>query len=281
MRTLQLEDVTLRYPGTDARPALDQVTLEAEAGRVHWLCGPLGAGCTTLLMAAAGLAPRYTGGELTGRTELLGTDTQAPDAPARLAGRVAFVTASPALQLSGIAETVFEEVAFAPANLGWPVARIEAQVGSALDRLGVGHLAERDPRHLSGGETQRVVLAAMLALEPEAWLLDEAGSALDPAGRRLLGELMTSECRRGALVIVASEDVEAMAAVADRLVVLGGGRIAADDEPRVLLAHEAAWALGIGSTDTAELARAAARAGGHTAEPHPLTVDEGLARWSR
>jgi energy-coupling factor transporter ATP-binding protein EcfA2 len=282
---LRLTGVTLRYHG-EARPALDDLTFAADPGRVHWLSGPLGAGCTTLLMAAAGLAPRYTGGELTGSVELLGLDPHADGGAALLAGRVAFVTATPALQLSGIAETVREEVSFAPANLGWPVARIEARVGAALEAFGIVDLAERDPRLLSGGETQRVVLAAMLALEPDVWLLDEAGSALDPDGRRLLGELVVAESRRGALVVVASEDVEGMAGVADRLVVLGEGRVVADTEPRGLLGSEAAWAFGLGSTGTAELARAAARVGGPPpeptlAEPYPLFPDAAVARWTR
>ena len=285
MTMLRLERLTYRYEGERDRAALTDLSLEAEAGRLHWITGPLGAGCTTLLMAAAGLAPRYTGGDIDGRVELLGVDPQAADSAAALAGRVAFVTASPSLQLSGIAETVFEEVAFAPANLGWPVERIGRSAADALERLEVGHLAERDPRHLSGGETQRVVLAAMLALKPEAWFLDEAGSALDPDGRRLLGSLMRDECRRGALVVTASEDVEMMAGVADRMVVLGGGRIVADSQPRSLLETEAAWTLGIGSTGTAELARAAARHAGAESPmlraPYPLTVEEGAARWSR
>ena len=285
MSGLRLEGVTLRYPGAADRPALDAVGFEADGGRVHWLCGPLGAGCTSLLMVSAGLAPRYTGGDLAGSVRLLGLDPHGPGAAAELAGRLAFVTATPSLQLSGIAETVLEEVSFAPANLGWPAARIEHQARKALDRFEIGHLADRDPRQLSGGETQRVVLAAMLALEPEVWLLDEAGSALDPAGRRLLGELMLAESRRGALVVVASEDVDAMADRADRLIVLSAGRVVADAGPRDLLATEAAWSLGIGSTGTAELARAAARAGSTVPPaldaPYPLTIADGIGRWSR
>lgn len=279
---LQLDGVTFRYPGAE-RAALDGVSFAAAPGRLHWLAGPLGAGCTTLLMTAAGLAPRYTGGEVAGSVRLLGIDSQAPTAAAELAGRVAFVTAAPGLQLSGIAATVLEEVAFAPANLGWPVARIDTAGRTALRRLGVEHLAERDPGALSGGETQRVVLAAMLALSPEAWLLDEAGSALDPAGRRLLADLLVSECRRGALVVVASEDIEEMAPVADRLTVLGDGRVVADGPPRALLSGDGAWTLGIGSTGTAELARAAGAIASLEAfaAPYPLDVDEAVRKWRR
>lgn len=281
--SLSFADVGFAYPGSEADPALTGVTLDAEPGKVHWFTGPLGAGCTTLLMIAAGLAPRYTGGELTGSVRLLGVDPHAADAPRALAGRVAFVTATPALQLSGIAETVLEEVSFAPANLGWPLGRITAAARAALDAMAAGDLAERDPRALSGGETQRVVIAAMLALSPDVWFLDEAGSALDPMGRALLGELMRAESRRGALVIVASEDADAMAAVADQVYVLGGGRIVVQEEPGTLLRSDRPWSLGIGSTGAAELARAADAAAPSDLlrPPYPLTVDEALMRWAR
>ncbi|HEU4700344.1 MAG TPA: ABC transporter ATP-binding protein [Gemmatimonadales bacterium] len=271
---LALEGATFRYPGAE-RDALDRVTLALEPGRVHWLFGPLGAGCSTLLLAAAGLAPRLTGGTLTGRLATLGADPQAAEGRRALAGRVALVTPSPALQLSGIGATVFEEVAFAPANLGWPIGRIRTAVGEALARFEVAHLVERAPAQLSGGEQQRVVLAAMAALAPALWLLDEPAGALDAAGRRRVAEVLREEAARGAAVVIASEDADLLVDVADRLVVLAEGRVVADGAPRALLAGDAIWTEGPGSTSVAALAR-----GAGLAAPHPLTVAEGVARWS-
>jgi energy-coupling factor transporter ATP-binding protein EcfA2 len=277
---VSLRDVGFRHPGAE-RPALDGVSLDFDAGRVHWLFGRLGAGCSTLLQVAAGLAPGHTGGELAGGVEVIGRDPRQPEARRALAGRIAYVTAVPGLQLSGVAATVFEEVAFAPANLGWPIERIRAAAAAALARFDAAHLADRDPATLSGGELQRVVLASMLALMPDLWLADEPASELDPTGRLRCYQVLREEAARGAAVVVASEDADGMVDTADRLVILAEGRVAADGAPRDLLAGDAVWTEGPGSTSVAALARAARAHGDAPAlsPPHPLTVADGLARW--
>jgi len=272
---LSFEDVGFTYPGATA-PALTACSFSAEAGQVTWLTGALGAGTSTALLVAAGLAPRHTGGLRTGRVHALGLDPAEEGASTALRGRVALVLSTPATQLSGIAETVAQEVAFAPANLGWPRERIQVGVARALEALAIPHLALRDPATLSGGEMQRVVIAAMLVLEPELWLLDEPASALDLAGRELLLALLRREAARGAAVVVASEDTDGLAAVADRLVVFASGRVVLDGAPPALLRGDGIWDAGAGSTSIGILARAAG-----VGAPRPLTVDEGVARWAR
>jgi len=196
---------------------------------------------------------------------------------------VAYVTATPYLQLSGMAETVFDEVAFAPANLGWRRDRILEAVPFALERLGVTHLIDRAPEHLSGGELQRVVLAAMLVLRPDVWLLDEPTSALDRGGREAVRSLMKSEAARGAVVMLATEDAELGLAVADEIILLDEGSTVARGTPSDLLGTELMWEMGAGSTGVAELARAAwklsAGAEDRLHPPYPLTVDAAVARW--
>lgn len=280
MTGLELERVTFRYAGTE-RDVLSDVSLTAQRGTITWLYGALGAGCSTALMVSCGLAPRFTGGTLRGSVRLLGADVATDPARAELRGRVAFVTAVPSLQLSGIAETVWEEVAFAPANLGWAIGRIHDAVAESLARLGVAHLRDRHPAALSGGELQRVIIASLLTLAPEAWLLDEPGSALDAPGNALLREVLAAEARRGALVVIASEDADAMVRVADRLVLLRGGGIAADGVPHSLLAEADLVRTPPGGTAVSALAHAAAaRAPGEPlAAPYPVTVEEALARW--
>jgi energy-coupling factor transporter ATP-binding protein EcfA2 len=279
---LTFREVTLRY-GEDGNPALNQISTVIRAGDVTWLFGALGAGSSSFLLAAAGLAPRHTGGTLTGAISTLGADPSETAGRAALTGRIGYVTASPATQLSGVAATVWEEVAFAPANLGWPIERIRAAVAGALARLGVSHLAARIPTTLSGGELQRVVIAAMLVLDPALWLLDEPASALDRAGRTALASVLCAEARRGAAVVIASEDADTMLGLADRMLVLDAGSIVLDGSPREILGGDAVWRHGAGSTATAGVARAASLLADPVPPvlrpPYPLTVDAGVARW--
>lgn len=281
MSAVSLERVSFRYPHAD-RDALRDLSLAVAPGEITWLYGRLGAGCTTLLQLANGLAPRHTGGELTGAVTILGEPAHDPEAPMRLAGRVGYVTAAPATQLSGVAATVWEEVAFAPANLGWDRAALDAAVAHALDGLGVRHLAARDPATLSGGELQRVVIAGMLALGPDLWVLDEPASALDPVWRSRLYALLRREAERGAAVLIASEDADGLVEVAHRLVVLGDGTIRLDGPPRRLLAGPDVWEHGPGGTSVAAVARAAAALSRspRLAAPWPLTPAEAEARWT-
>lgn len=277
--TVRLADVSFTWPGS-AAPALDGLDLEAAPGRVTWLFGPLGAGASTALLVAGGLAPAVTGGPRSGTVEVLGHDPATTEGRAALAGRLGYVSAQPHLQLSGLADTVFDEVAFAPANLGWPRERIFPAVEAALARLGVDHLRDRPPGELSGGELQRVVLAAMLVLAPDVWLLDEPASALDPAARRMAWALFRAEADRGATVVVASEDADQLLPVADTMVLLAGGRTVRTGSPAELLASDETWALGAGSTAVAELWRAALAADPGLARdgPIPLTADQAVAR---
>ncbi|NNG17797.1 MAG: ABC transporter ATP-binding protein [Gemmatimonadales bacterium] len=278
MSDVKFDGVSFRYP-TGPADVLRDLSFAPRAGEITWLFGPLGAGCTTVLLIAAGLAPRHTGGSIGGSVSVLGHDPQATETA--LAGQIGFVTATPQLQLSGIAGTVWEEVAFTPANLGWPIERIRPAVDRALEELAVEHLSRRKPGTLSGGELQRVVIASMSVLTPKVWLLDEPATALDASGRALAYQLFRMQADHGATVLVASEDVEALALVADRLVVLRDGHPVLDGPPKTLLAGDAIWDEGPGSTAVAALAREAGRMveSSRFAAPYPITVEEGVARW--
>lgn len=281
MTAIELARVSFRYPGS--APVLRDVTFSVHQGQVTWLFGPLGAGASTVLLTVAGLAPGLTGGTLEGELKVLGAPPHSREGRARLQGRVAYVTAMPYLQLSGMAETVYDEVAFTPANLGWDRARIAAAVPDALARLGVAHLSDRVPEQLSGGELQRVVIAAMLVLKPEVWLLDEPTSALDTEGRRTVAALIRAEAERGASVLLATEEAELGLAVADETILLDDGSTVARGTPMSLLGTELMWEMGAGSTHVAELARAAralgVKAPGRLSPPYPLTVEAAMERW--
>ncbi len=257
MTSLALEHVSFWYPAT-ATPALQDVSLAVAPGEVVALVGNVGAGASTLLLVAADLAPRVVGGRITGNVK---RET-----------RCGIVLPSPWTQVSGMAFTVWDEVAFGPANLGWPREEIARQVDRALARLEITGLAGRDPGTLSGGELQRVIVAGILAMDPALLLFDEPAAELDPAGARLLWRLVRTLADGGKAVLLATSDLDALPDVADRVIWLEGGR-AVRTGTAALLAEEALCAAGLGTTVAAVW-----RSGGLPA-PYPVTVAEAVRRW--
>ena len=258
---LVLEHVTFQYPATEA-PALEDVSLEVRDGEVVALVGSVGAGASTLLLVAGDLAPRVVGGRIEGRVTFEGQ------------GPRGIVLPTPWTQLSGMAFTVWDEVAFGPANLGFPRDEIVRRVDHAVRRLGLEDLASRDPTTLSGGELQRVIVAGILAMRPTLLLLDEPTAELDPVGARSFWELVRTLAGEGTAIIAATSELDALPAVADRVVWLERGRVAATGSA-ALLASDALVVANVGTTVAAVW-----RAAGLPA-PCPLTVAEAAQRWER
>ena len=222
---LELRAVSYRYPGF-GRPALDGIDLAVEPGEIVGLTGPNGAGKSTLCLVAAGLAPGSIGGELTGEV----TVDREP---------VGIVFSNPEAQRTGIATTVFEEVAFGPINLGIPVVETMARTRGALVALRIKDLALRHPGRLSGGQAQLVAIASMLAMRPAYLVLDEPVAELDGVGRSLVAEAVRRLARDGIGVLIAEHDIELLSELCGRTVALRDGHIDSDGgEPSTLVTPE-------------------------------------------
>ncbi|MBA2475675.1 MAG: ATP-binding cassette domain-containing protein [Actinobacteria bacterium] len=209
------------YPGIE-RPALCGVSLELRAGERVALLGPSGSGKSTLLRALAGLVPHFHGGRFEGRVEVAGRDTRRAR-PAELAGTVATVFQDPEDQI--VLTRVGNEVAFGLENVGVPPAEIWPRAGRALAAVDAVHLTGRRTAEVSGGELQRVCLAAALALRPRLLLLDEPTSQLDPDGaERFLAALDGLDCA----VVLSEQRVERALELAERVLFVEDGRILLD-----------------------------------------------------
>lgn len=220
--TLELRAVSYRYPGY-RRPAISGIDLHVGAGEVVGLVGPNEAGKSTVCLIASGLAPASIGGELTGDVLVDGTNLRGL-AVHDLPGRIGIVFSNPAGQLSGVATTVFEEIAVGPVNLGLPVSETVDRVQAAMREIGITDLAERQPARLSGGQTQLVAIASMLAMRPGTLVLDEPVAELDPETRELVAGALRSIARAGSAVLVAEHDLGFLDAVGARTVRIDAGR---------------------------------------------------------
>jgi energy-coupling factor transporter ATP-binding protein EcfA2 len=256
---LTLESVSYRYAGA-SRASLHDVSLDFGDREVVGVAGRSEAGKTTLCLVTSGLAPRTVGGTLAGRV-LLDGDDAAPLAIHELSGRIGIAFASPATQLSGVAGSVFEEVAFGPMNLGLPREEILQRTSQALAALRIEELAARDPARLSGGQQQLVSIAGLLALRPSHVVLDEPTAHLDPQGTRLVGEALARLAGEGASIVIAEQKTDLLAAICRRIIVLDGGRVAMDGPTDRVLADERLVELGVRPPAGVRLERAAAEAG--------------------
>lgn len=220
-------DVHYAYPDGDT--VLDGVSVDIEAGDVVLLVGSSGSGKSTLLRATNGLVPHASGGRFGGDVVVAGRSTR--DFPPRaLADTVGFVHQDPEAQF--VVDRVEGDVAFVLENLGLDAATMRRRVEEVLDALGIAHLRDRSPSTLSGGERQRAAIAGALAAAPPVLVLDEPTSELDPQGAEdVLAAVQRLNADLGTTVLLAEHRLERAAPLADRALILEGGRVVADGPP--------------------------------------------------
>lgn len=233
MPLIALEAVTYRYPEAEG-PSLVEVSAAIEPGQVILLRGASGSGKSTLLRCLNGLVPHSTGGEFRGRVIACGLDTRT-HAPRELGAHIGFVFQHPDAQF--VLEDVEAELAFGMENLGLSRPLMRKRVEEVIDQVGINHLRRRRIDTLSGGEQQRVAIAAALAVHPQALVLDEPTSQLDPqAAEDVLQVVMRLVAELGMTTVVAEHRVERIAPLVDRIWTLDAG-VLKDQSPRTALAE--------------------------------------------
>ncbi len=224
---IEIQDLTVRY--NHQVTALDHLSLRVEQGEFVLLTGPSGCGKSTLARCLNGLIPHSSGAIMSGRVRVDGAST-ADHSVAEMATRVGLVFQNPSTQLFG--STVAEEVSFGPRNLGLPPQEVVERASFALEATQVQHLRDRPTRTLSGGEQQRVAIAAVLAMRPQVLVLDEPTSSLDLKGTAaVLTTLERLRREHGLTILIIEHRLSEAARFADRVLVMDGGRIALDGHP--------------------------------------------------
>jgi energy-coupling factor transport system ATP-binding protein len=264
---LTFEAVTYRYPGR-AEAALDDVSFAVGAGEFVVVAGLSASGKSTIVRAASGLVPHFHGGEFAGRIVVGGLDTR-DHGPSDLAAVAGTLLQDPETQV--VLNTVRSELAFPLENRGHGPAAVARGVEEAALALGIAPLLDRATYELSGGELQRVALAAALAGRPQLVLLDEPTSQLDPvAGDELIWLLRRLNEEWGTTIVLVEHRLERCLAAADRVLAFSGGRLACDAVPREFLA----WAADHVPALETPAARLIARVG---LRPPPSGVKEARA----
>jgi len=215
MTRILVANLSYEYP--DGTRALQDVSFAIEPGESVGIVGENGAGKSTLL--------RHLNGSLAPQQGSVRIGEWAVERRhfARVRQVVGMVMQDPDDQL--FMPTVFDDVAFGPRNLNWNEEQVHSCAMEALRRVGAEHLAQRPPYRLSGGEKRAVAIATVLSMQPQVLVMDEPTSNLDPKSRRVLIDWLR-QCKQ--TLIVAGHDLDMIADVCARTIVLHQGRIKAD-----------------------------------------------------
>lgn len=237
--------------------ALRDVSLTVRRGEFLGLAGHTGSGKSTLVQHLNGLIRPQEGS-----VYALGLDLANKKDAAAVKAKVGVVFQYPERQL--FAETVTQDVAFGPHNLGLPQDEVDRRVESSLSRVGLdlSTVGDKSPFELSGGQQRRVAFAGVLAMEPEVLVLDEPMAGLDPAARRDFLELIDRLHRDGLTVVMVSHSMDDLANCCDRIVVMNEGAVFAEGTPAQVFAHaDELKSIGLGVPAAQRMALALTEAG--------------------
>jgi len=269
-----LDNVSWTYSGS-SEPAIKNISLKVRRGEILVITGPSGAGKTTLSRVLNGLIPHFYRGEMKGEAYVKGLRVRDYDVSI-MSGKVGLVFDNPANQL--FTATVLEEIAFGPENYCLPRDEILSRVDYALKFSRLTGFESKSPYLLSGGQQQACALAAIVAMNPEVYVLDEPTSNLDPEGTELVFNRIkeVAETQQKTMVII-EHKLDYALPLADSLAVMNDGEIVAYGKPlEVLERVELMEELDLQIPHATEIAYWFRRRG-HALHNIPVTVDEGTS----
>lgn len=247
---INVEHLNYQYPGVDNTPGIgvfEDLNLTVESGCFVAILGGNGCGKSTL-------AKHFNSILLPcgGTVYVNGMDTKNEDLLLKIRRSVGMVFQNPDNQI--VANVVEEDVAFGPENLGVASPEIRRRVDKALKQVGMYEYKDHAPHLLSGGQKQRIAIAGIIAMEPKCIVLDEPTAMLDPRGRReVMDTVLRLNSEKNITVVLITHHMDE-AAMAQRVVVLHRGQIAADGTPREVFSQvDLLHRLGLASPETVEL----------------------------
>jgi energy-coupling factor transport system ATP-binding protein len=223
MTAIELKDITYTYPLAKT-PALRNISAVFEEGYLYGIIGQNGSGKTTLCNLIRCFVPNFYHGILKGTVVINGQPFDDIDYD-ELSLKVGYIFQNPFTQISGIKETVFEEIAMGLENLGTPRDEIIERTMTIVRRLGIENLVKNNPNYLSGGQKQRVAFASIVVMDPPIIVIDEPTSQLDPQGTEMIFDIIKTLKEQGKTILLVEHKVELLAEYADEILVMNKGTI--------------------------------------------------------
>lgn len=270
---IELKNVNYNYPLTKI-PSLKDVNCSFEEGKVYGIIGENASGKTTLCNLIRGLIPFFYNGDLSGEVLVDGKDVRQWN-DADLAVMIGYVFQNPFTQISGVKDTVFEEVGIGLENLGIEKEQMIERIRNVCSLLKIEHLIEKNPQELSGGQCQRVAFASIIAMNCRVMVIDEPTSQLDPEGTRDVFEIINLLKKANKTIILVEHKVDLIARYCDEVLVMKDGAVVMQGSAKEILSDERLVELGAPIPQAAKFGHMMKRAGKPLAEI-PITNKEAV-----
>ena len=271
MDMVTLNRVSYQYPLED-KDVIRDLTLTLEKGRVYGLIGANESGKTTLCNIIRGFIPELYKGKLTGEVRIKGRRVE-EYAAGELATIVGYSFQNPFTQISGVKDTVYEELAYGMENIGVPREEMVRRIEELVHIFHLEELVRNNPFELSGGQKQRVALASMLALDPELVILDEPTSQLDRQSTEDIFDIIRMLKEQGKTILLIEHKVDLIAEYCDDILLMHQGQLVMQGSVQQVLTDPRVLEYG-GQLPQTVLYFLARRAQGQSAEKIPLTVQQ-------
>jgi len=229
---MECKNVTYSYPLTD-KPQISELNVKIEKGKVYGVIGENGAGKTTFCAILRGFVPSFYQGEMSG--EALYEGKPLAEYGSSIATKIGFVFQNPFTQISGVKDTVFEEVAYGLENFGVPEDEIVKRVNAVMKLTNIEALALKNPFEISGGQMQRVALASVIVLEPDVLVIDEPTSQLDPDGTESVFEIIKTMKEKKKTIVLVEHKIDLIAEYADEVIAFKDGKVIASGKTEEVL----------------------------------------------
>ena len=272
MGYFKIENVSYKYP-LEEKQTLKNINIEIKKGEFWAVIGKNGSGKTTFCNMLRRFVPDFYKGELTGKITL--EDKELKDySQKELVQKIGFVFQNPFTQISGVKDTVFEEIAYGLENLGLDKEEIISRVEKILKLLEIEKLRDRNPYDLSGGQKQRVALASIIAMDPDILVIDEPTSQLDPKGTEDIFKIINLMANEGKTIILVEHKLELIAEYAQNILVLDEGEIILSGKAEEVLNNKILLEKEIGMTQYSILSYELEKAGKIEFEEIPITKEK-------
>ena len=272
MGYLKLENVNYKYP-LEEKNTLQNINIEIKKGESWAVIGKNGSGKTTLCNILRRFVPDFYKGELTGTITLEGKELK-DYSQKEIVQKIGFVFQNPFTQISGVKNTVFEEIAYGLENLGIERETIISEVEKILKLLEIEKLRDKNPYNLSGGQKQRVALASIIAMNPDILVIDEPTSQLDPKGTEDIFKIINLMANEGKTIILVEHKLELIAEYAENILVLDEGEIILSGKAEEVLNNKILLEKEIGMTQYSMLAYELEKSGKVEFEEIPITKEK-------